>query len=130
MRLVPWTMGLALGIAASLVSMTVNEDGKDETREFFIRRSDGYEPRWKPITFSTRAFRVGYDVTREPLGFDVKLEDKDIIQYREWRRKRDVVYGKPGVGAVRKPEANGSDDPASHDSYLAKALEHIRDAVA
>jgi hypothetical protein len=69
---------LGNGIAASLVSMTVNENGEDVTREFFIRRSDSYEPRWKPITFPSRAFRIAYDVNREPLDFEVKLEDFEV----------------------------------------------------
>ncbi len=60
---------LGNGIAASLVSMTLNDNGEDVTREFYIRRSDSYEPRWKTITFPSRAFRIAYDVNREAARF-------------------------------------------------------------
>jgi carboxyl-terminal processing protease len=60
-------------------------------------------------------------------GFEVKLDDKEQTQYREWRRKRDVVHGKPGLGTAKKPEAGGETvDAPFNDRYLERALAYIR----
>jgi carboxyl-terminal processing protease len=60
-------------------------------------------------------------------GFEVKLDEKEAVHYREWRRKRDVVQGKPGLGAAKKPETNGETVEAPfHDRYLERALTYIR----
>jgi carboxyl-terminal processing protease len=58
-------------------------------------------------------------------GYEVKLSDDDRRQFREWRRARDVVHGKPGFGGAKKPEANGKVDAPFHDQYLERALEYI-----
>jgi carboxyl-terminal processing protease len=58
--------------------------------------------------------------------YEVKLSDDDRRKFREWRRQRDVVHGKPGLGAAKKPEPNGKSDAPFQDRYLERALEHIR----
>lgn len=53
-------------------------------------------------------------------GYDIKLTPEQIHAYREGRRARDVVQGKPGV--AKKPIA----EKPFHDEYLNKALEYVR----
>jgi carboxyl-terminal processing protease len=80
-------------------------------------------------------------------GFEVKLSDEEKLKYVEYRRKRDVVQGKPGLksstsrnDATRKDEVaqsdkdkengkdKGGDKPAEEfkDRVLEKALEYLR----
>src|SRR5262249_9019794 len=59
-------------------------------------------------------------------GYEVKLNDENRRKFREWRRARDVVHGKPGLSGAKKPETNGKVDAPFHDLYLERALEYIR----
>ena len=58
------------------------------------------------------------------VSLEVKLTDKERIEYARWRRGRDVVHGKPGL--AKKPDPEDKVDAASHDRYLEKALEYLR----
>ena len=69
---------LGNGLAASLVEMTLDDGGKKVTREFYLRRSRTFEPEWQTVEFPGAAYRIGYDLDRVPLGFDVKLEDFEV----------------------------------------------------
>jgi carboxyl-terminal processing protease len=54
-------------------------------------------------------------------GFEVKLTDEERLQYHVGRRKRDVVYGKPG-----SPPAPERKDAPYTDKALDRALEYLR----
>jgi carboxyl-terminal processing protease len=55
-------------------------------------------------------------------GLEVKLEAEERAKYRDWRKQRDVVQGKPGNATPRKPV--GSD--ISADKYLTTAVNYLR----
>lgn len=55
-------------------------------------------------------------------GMEVSLEAPERVQYREWRKQRDVVQGKPGTAAAKK----SGDDNTFVDKYLNTALNHLR----
>jgi carboxyl-terminal processing protease len=59
-------------------------------------------------------------------GFEVKLDEKEAIEHQKWRRKRDVVYGKPGLSKNGTPEKAES---TYKDRSLERALEYVRGQV-
>lgn len=63
------------GLAASLVAMTVENDGRPTTKEFWIRRSPTLEPIPQRVSFPNGDYDVVYDVDRKPLPFSLKLDD-------------------------------------------------------
>ncbi|MBX7166552.1 MAG: S41 family peptidase [Pirellulales bacterium] len=69
-------------------------------------------------------------------GFEVKLDDEQLLAMVEHRRQRDVVqrHGKPGQDATQQAgdEAGKTeaDDPASADPQLRKALEYLRSQMS
>jgi hypothetical protein len=62
------------GIQAALVEMKV--DGV--TREFWARRSESFVQKWQTIRFPDKSYQVCYDFEREPLGFQIELDDFDV----------------------------------------------------
>jgi len=61
-------------------------------------------------------------------GYEVKLDDKERLQYRLWRRQRDVVHGKPG-SPTPPPPAKPTDDKDAKpfsDRMRDKAVEYVR----
>jgi carboxyl-terminal processing protease len=60
------------------------------------------------------------------VGLEVKLTDKERLEYRKWRRARDVVHGKPGLSPAKKPDKEEKAEAPFSDKYLEKALEYLR----
>ena len=67
-------------------------------------------------------------------GFEVKMDDKERIDYLLYRRDRDVVHGKPGslpATPKKKPklDKDGKEKKPFVDRVLEKGLEHLRDEI-
>jgi carboxyl-terminal processing protease len=58
-------------------------------------------------------------------GYEVKLEAAERVQYLQWRKRRDIVHGKPGTTTVK----HADDDKPFNDKYLETALKYIREAL-
>ena len=56
-------------------------------------------------------------------GLEVKLEAAERVRYLQWRKKRDIVHGKPGTTPVKH-----TDEEPFNDKYLEVALKYIREA--
>jgi carboxyl-terminal processing protease len=55
-------------------------------------------------------------------GMEVPLETVERVQYGKWRKDRDVVQGKPGTAAAKKPV----DESVAADKYLSTAVNYLR----
>ncbi len=67
-------------------------------------------------------------------GFEVALEDKERLEYFNYRRDRDIIFGKVGTRLPAKPKTeNGKNEDKDKtpfvDRTLEKALEYLRGEV-
>ncbi|MGE3820761.1 MAG: cytochrome c biogenesis protein ResB [Isosphaeraceae bacterium] len=120
------------GIAASLVEMTVaDEDGKERSKEFFIRRSNSLDQLWQPVTFPGARYEISYDVDRRPLGFEIKMVDFDRGfdpgTEQASRFQSDVLLTDASAGIKEKPFRIEMNEPLTHRGYTFYQSSYIRE---
>jgi hypothetical protein len=122
------------GIAASLVEMTVKDpehDGKESTKEFYIRRSASLDQNWKTVSFPNGQYRIAYDVDRKPLGFELKLDDFDRGfdpgTEQASRFQSQVRLTDKAMGVVDRPVTISMNEPLTHRGYTFYQSSYIRE---
>lgn len=123
---------LGEGIAASLVEMTVADDaGKEQSKEFYIRRSNSLDQLWQPVTFPGGRYEIAYDVDRKPLGFELKLVDFDRGfdpgTEQASRFQSDVLLTDASAGIKEKPHRIQMNEPLTHKGYTFYQSSYIRE---
>ena len=119
------------GIAASRVALTVKDASGEQTKEFFVRRSESFEPIWQTVSFPNVAYRVAYDVDRRPLGFDLKLVDFqrefDPGSEQASRFRSEVRLTDKAAGVDDKPVTIAMNEPLTHKGFTFYQSSYIRE---
>jgi len=122
------------GFAASEVEMTVpdpHDPSKSETQNFFIRRTESFEPVWQTVRFHDATYQVSYDVERVPLDFSIKLLDfqrkfnPGTEQASQFASKIELTDPKAGLKA--KPVTISMNEPLSHRGYKFYQSKYVRE---
>ncbi|MFO0953988.1 MAG: cytochrome c biogenesis protein ResB [Isosphaeraceae bacterium] len=120
------------GIPASLVEMTVLDDnGKEQSKEFYIRRSNSLDQLWQPVTIGDQRFEICYDADRKPLGFDLKLVDFDRGfdpgTEQAARFQSDVLLTDKPRNIKDRPYRISMNEPLTHKGYTFYQSSYIRE---
>lgn len=111
------------GIAASLLEITVEDPKTKEpvTKEVWVRRSVTYDTAWKSIRVGANVYRISFDVDREPLGFELKLDDFqrgfDPGTEQASRFSSDVRLTDKSQGVENQPHHIAMNETMNHRGY-------------
>ncbi|WP_165226642.1 cytochrome c biogenesis protein ResB [Aquisphaera insulae] len=105
-------------IPAALLELSTG----DATREVWVRRDDSTEaPAFQPIQLGDRVFQLAYDVDRQPLGFQLKL-DKFEVGFspgteNATKFESQVELTDESRGIKDRPHLISMNEPMTHRGY-------------
>ncbi len=111
------------GIAASLLEITVDDpkSGKPTTKEVWVRRSVTYDTAWKTVRVGEGVYKIAFDVDREALGFELKLDDFqrgfDPGTEQASRFSSDVRLTDKSMGIENQPIHIAMNETLTHRGY-------------
>ncbi|QEH33372.1 Cytochrome c biogenesis protein Ccs1 [Aquisphaera giovannonii] len=106
------------GIPAVLLELSTG----DASREVWVRRDDSTDtPAFRPVQLGDRTYQVAYDVDRQPLGFQLKLDKFDVGfmpgTENATKFESQVRLTDDSQGIKERPHLISMNDPMSHRGF-------------